>query len=658
MLSSKHWQNLISLSREFGGPDYAIGGGGNTSVKDADVLLVKKSGWDLKSAREETFVQLDRQMLRELMMLDVPDDATEREVTVKRHLLRSIREPDKGGRPSVEAILHHLIPYRFVVHTHPWTVNSFTCSKEGRRILKETFPDSLVVPYCDPGYVLALKLGAALTAHTKHSGSAPRLIFLENHGLIVAGDQPAEVRRDTKRVVTTCTSLLKKAKCLPDLRPAVVDDRLLSRVVVAVRSALSANGRKTATVVCTKLAERFAAGRESVRSISLPFTPDQIVYCGSHPLFVPVGQNKNESAILAGFERALASFRKRYRYEPRVVVVEGLGIIALGDTKRESDLVAAVTGDVMKVAFGANAAGGPRPLSARARAFIESWEVESYRRSVSTAGITGARTVIVTGGAQGFGEGIVRSLHGLGYNVVIADLNTEKGSRLAGELSGKATGGCIFVHTNVSDDASVQRLLTRTGMEFGGCDVFISNAGVLRAGGLEEMETTSFEFMTRVNYTGYFIGAKYASEMMKLQHRFAPHLFCDIIQINSKSGLEGSNRNFAYAGGKFGGIGLTQSFALELISSGIKVNAICPGNFLDGPLWADPETGLFVQYLKAGKVPGAKTVGDVRRAYEQKVPAGRGCTVSDVIRAITYVIEQEYETGQAVPVTGGQVMLK
>jgi sorbitol-6-phosphate 2-dehydrogenase len=144
---------------------------------------------------------------------------------------------------------------------------------------------------------------------------------------------------------------------------------------------------------------------------------------------------------------------------------------------------------------------------------------------------------------------------------------------------------------------------------------------------------------------------------MKLENAENPEYFSDIIQINSKSGLRGSNRNFAYAGAKFGGIGLTQSFAIELAPFRIKVNSICPGNFYEGPLWSDPQNGLFVQYLKTGKVPGAKNIDDVRKYYEDQVPMKRGCKLEDVMKALLYIIDQEYETGQAVPVTGGQVML-
>ena len=230
------------------------------------------------------------------------------------------------------------------------------------------------------------------------------------------------------------------------------------------------------------------------------------------------------------------------------------------------------------------------------------------------------------------------------------------------EFAGQLNAMCkknkaFFVKVNVADATSVQEMVRKTVDYFGGIDLLISNAGILRAGGLEDMTPETFDLMTRVNYNAYFHCAKYVSEVMKLQHRYKPGIFMDIIQINSKSGLKGSNKNFAYAGAKFGGIGLTQSFALELMPFNIKVNAVCPGNFFDGPLWSDPMKGLFVQYLKAGKIEGAKTVSDVKRYYESKVPAGRGCLPSDVAKAIFYIIEQEYETGQALPVTGGQEML-
>lgn len=268
------------------------------------------------------------------------------------------------------------------------------------------------------------------------------------------------------------------------------------------------------------------------------------------------------------------------------------------------------------------------------------------------------RIIAVTGGAMGYGEGIARQLFSEGANVVLMDINEDAGNKVAGDLNSQKTPNrAFFVKTDVTDLDSVSNAVFETVLEFSGLDVMISNAGVLKAGGIEEMDPQSFDFVTRVNYTGYFNCVKAAVPVMKRQNQFGPGNFADIIQINSKSGIEGSKKNFAYAGSKFAGIGLTHSFAMELMPDRIKVNAICPGNFFEGPLWSDPEKGLFIQYLRAGKVPGAKTIADVKRHYEALVPAGRGCRIDDVVKAIKYVIDQEYETGQAIPVTGGQVML-
>ncbi len=269
------------------------------------------------------------------------------------------------------------------------------------------------------------------------------------------------------------------------------------------------------------------------------------------------------------------------------------------------------------------------------------------------------KVIIITGAAQGFGKGLAEHFAEDGALVVVADINKETGEKSVNELIEKTGNeGVVFIPVDVTDSVSVDSMIQQTVFCFGGLDLFVSNAGVLKAGGLETLEEKDFDFVTGVNYKGLYLGTKYASRVMKTQHKYKSDHFMDIIQINSKSGLQGSNRNFAYAGSKFGSIGLIQSFALELVPENIKVNAVCPGNFFDGPLWSDPDRGLFIQYLRAGKIPGAKTVEDVKKHYESLVPMKRGCYVNDVYKAVAYLVDQTYETGQALPVTGGQVMLK
>ena len=278
--------------------------------------------------------------------------------------------------------------------------------------------------------------------------------------------------------------------------------------------------------------------------------------------------------------------------------------------------------------------------------------------ALGRAAVVAGKVALVTGGAQGFGAEIVRGLAASGAFVFIADMNIAGAEQLAGELNA-APGGvrAQAAAVNVSDEASVAAMFDQIAAATGGLDLIVSNAGIVRAGSVLEQDEKSFRLVTDVNYVAFFLIAKHGGRLLARQRRTAPRWLTDIVQINSKSGLEGSNKNGAYAGSKFGGLGLVQSFALELVAHGIKVNAICPGNFLDGPLWSDPVKGLFVQYLNSGKVPGAKTVADVRAFYEAKVPMGRGATGADVMRALYYIVEQEYETGQALPVAGGQVML-
>jgi sorbitol-6-phosphate 2-dehydrogenase len=262
------------------------------------------------------------------------------------------------------------------------------------------------------------------------------------------------------------------------------------------------------------------------------------------------------------------------------------------------------------------------------------------------------KIAIITGGAQGLGQAISERLAREGCQVVIADVNEQGVTETAGDIA-TATGQRVLgVKVDVTSEADVKALFDRAVQEFGRVDIVVANAAILIAEPIADADAERWRAVMNVNLFGYFLVTKYACRVMKAQRSGS------IININSKSGKKGSAANSAYAASKFGGVGHTQSVALEMAPFNIRCNAICPGNLLDSPLWTHPEKGLFVQYLRAGKVPGAKTIEDVRQAYTNQVPMKRGCSYDDIGNAVVFLASDQstYITGIALSVTGGQEM--
>ncbi|NLJ41208.1 MAG: sorbitol-6-phosphate dehydrogenase [Clostridiales bacterium] len=250
------------------------------------------------------------------------------------------------------------------------------------------------------------------------------------------------------------------------------------------------------------------------------------------------------------------------------------------------------------------------------------------------------QTAIITGGGQGLGEALAQRLDREGLNVVIGDINYEAAEKTASSLN-----NAIAVQVDVSDEKQVNQMVDIAVDKFGRLDLLVSNAAILIAKPITEFPVEQWRKMMEINLIGYFISAKAAARVM------IPNRSGNIIQINSKSGKRGSYKNSAYAASKFGGIGLTQSLALELAEFGIRVNAICPGNLLDSPLWTE---SLFKQYAKNQGI----TEEQVRQKYLDQVPLGRSCQYEDVANAMVFLASENssYMTGQALNVTGGQVM--
>jgi len=255
------------------------------------------------------------------------------------------------------------------------------------------------------------------------------------------------------------------------------------------------------------------------------------------------------------------------------------------------------------------------------------------------------KRAIVTGGAQGLGEAIVHRLASEGCSVAIWDINADKSNEAAARIANDTGRTVIGAQVDVCDAAAARNAMDDAAARLGGLEVFVSNAGILKSGDSITFEVEHWRRVIDVNLTGYFICAREAARVMVQGGSGS------IIQINSKSGKKGSFKNCAYAASKFGGIGVTQSLALEFAEHGVRVNSICPGNLLDSPLWKD---SLFKQYAANQGI----SENEVRKKYVDQVPMKRPCTYHDVTNVVMFLASDDssYMTGQAINVTGGQEM--
>ena len=250
------------------------------------------------------------------------------------------------------------------------------------------------------------------------------------------------------------------------------------------------------------------------------------------------------------------------------------------------------------------------------------------------------KVAVVTGASQGLGEALAIRLDQEGCKVAVCDINFEGAQAVASKLK-----DAIAIAVDVTKFDQLEEAAKTVIDKWGKVDILISNAAIVKSGDIFNLSPEMFALVTNINLNGYFNTVKaFAPYMLKAQKG-------SIIQINSKSGRKGSFKNGAYAASKFGGVGLTQSLALEFAESGVRVNCICPGNLLNSPLWVN---SLFKQYAANQGI----TEEQVREKYINQVPMKRSCEYEDIANAMVFLASDysNYMTGQAINVTGGQQM--
>ena len=370
-------ESLAKISRFYGkNPDYVLAGGGNSSWKDGQTLYVKGSGMYMADAVPGSFVKMDREALSQVWEKKYPDSSAERESAVLSDIMAA-RKPGEDKRPSVETLLHDIMPFSYVMHLHPALVNGVTCSRRGEEALREIFGGEVLwIPICNPGYVLSKKVKTAMEKFSKGKGAAPEIIFLQNHGVFVGANDTDGVKKLYDGIMSNIGALIKR-------KPDFSDEKIITN------SSLQNPALGEAGCEIMRLLEKFAGAaaftqsleisslvkdRASFAPVSSAFTPDHIVYAGSDPLFT-------EEQTTKGIRRDFESHAKKTGGNPKIIAVQGLGVFGVGAPEKTALLALELFKDSVKVAVYAESFGGHKFMTKEQIDFINGWEAERFRVS-------------------------------------------------------------------------------------------------------------------------------------------------------------------------------------------------------------------------------------------------------------------------------------
>ena len=367
---------LVEVSRLYGkDKTFVIAGGGNTSFKDNDHIWVKASGVALQTIDEYGFVCLSRAKLKIVSTKTYSQESAQREAEVKADLANAIVSTG-SNRPSVETSMHEIIDYQFVVHTHPTIVNALMCSNNAESSCRKLFGgQSLFIPYTDPGYILFKKVETEIALFTAKSGIAPQIIFLENHGVFVAANSISEINSLYSSIIEKINQKINEV--LPDdlakpFKSAIIDhiQELHSDFATFVAMGIESN-----------IIHHFAKDKTSFQKAATAFTPDDIVYCKAHYLFIPAFSDPKDQIKSAVAK--IEDYVNSYGYLPKVIAVEGHGVVAVEETLKSVRNVLEVFTNILKISFLSENFGGPKFMTKAQIDFIDNWEVENYRRKMA-----------------------------------------------------------------------------------------------------------------------------------------------------------------------------------------------------------------------------------------------------------------------------------
>jgi len=617
-------------------------GGGNTSVKatakdifgdEIETLYVKGSGWDLATIEAAGFAPVRLDVLKRMAELESMTDSEM--VSAQRVAMLDPAAPN----PSVEAILHAIIPFKFVDHTHTDAVVTITNTPDGEQRIRDLYGDRvLVIPYVMPGFILA-KTIRDLSKDV--DWSALEGLVLLNHGLFSFSD-------DARKSYETMIQLVSEAEAYLEQHAVLnwsgaqsdgqADDDLLA--LARMRGAVSK--AKGAAMVA-----RLDSGREAVAFSNMnsvaevakrgTLTPDHVIRTKPTPVVI-------HEDVAASVERYASEYRNYFERNadasltcldsaPRWAVWPGFGCVSFDRSVKAADIISDIKDHTLPAILQSESMGGWSVLSEKDIFEMEYWELEQTK--LKKGGLSPehqGRVALVTGAASGIGKACAEILHAQGAAVIALDINPEVSS-----LFDKPD--LVGIACDVTDDEALKSAVDEAVRRFGGLDIMVCNAGIFPVSErIADLKEETWDRSLSVNLTSH----------QRLLHHAAPYLELGVdsavVIIASKNVLAPGPGAAAYSVAKAGLTQLGRVAALELADRGVRVNMLHPDAVFDTAIWTD-------EVLQKR----ADSYGVTIEQYKTKNMLGVEITSRDIANLTSAMAGSLFAktTGAQLPIDGG-----
>lgn len=642
-------------------------GGGNTSAKGVAIdhvgrelpaMWVKGSGSDLATMTAADFTGL---RLDEVLPLFEREDMSDEEMVA--HLARCQLDP-AAPRSSIETLLHAFVPAVHVHHTHPDAINTIACAEGGAELIAECFGDEAAwVEYIRPGFSLAKQVGLAV-----RENPALKLVVLAKHGLVVWGDTAREAYERTIDVCNRAAGFVNERTAgsarfggSAARSPLTEPQRraLLAEILPELRGAVSATGSK---VLVADLSPSVCELVDSVDAAALTqigaACPDHLVHTKMLPLWVGYDPAADDlEALRRRIVEASDAYRQRYGAyfaahatatdvmfdpNPRVVLIEGVGLVAVGASVARAKISRDLYLRAIEVMAGAHALSEFVSLTADESFAIEYWPLELYKLSLAPApGELQGKVAFVTGAAGGIGRALLDRLSVAGATVVGFDIDADGVASVIGEYgqNGLATAG------DVRSEEAVAAAFAAAVDRFGGVDIVISNAGIASSAPISETTLEEWNRNQSILGTGYFLVGREAFRILERQGSGGSVIF-----VASKNAIVAGPNAAAYSSAKALELHLARCLAAEGGAAGIRVNTVNPDAVLRGSkIWQG-------EWRKERADAYGLDADELEEHYRKRTVLGVNIYPSDIAEAVMHFASERRSgksTGNILNVDGG-----